>query len=204
MTRAHRYCRIPRRKARRRPAGTATFYRSYSCLLPGYSFSVAGLFRPSISYQWHDCSGADGVYRGHPSLRRFEPHCGHRCYWNYPASVPRTWSPRLKQLKLAAATNVKAVILRTDSPGGEVMADEIARAIREFETDNGQLLPQWWHGRQRRYYVAAPCRYILQTNSPSPVPSGSSCSPLTCMGYWIKSASNRSPSRAAPTRTCLA
>ena len=36
---------------------------------------------------------------------------------------------------------MKAVILRIDSPGGEVMAsDEIARAIREFETDNGPVI----------------------------------------------------------------
>jgi protease IV len=60
---------------------------------------------------------------------------------------------------------VKAVILKVDSPGGEVLAsDEISRAISEFQTKG--------HGKQvvcsmgslaasGGYYVSAPCRWIV-------------------------------------------
>jgi protease IV len=60
---------------------------------------------------------------------------------------------------------VKAVILKVDSPGGEVLAsDEISRAIREFQTKP--------HGKpvvcsmgnlaaSGGYYVSAPCRWIV-------------------------------------------
>ena len=60
---------------------------------------------------------------------------------------------------------VKAVILKVDSPGGEVLAsDEISRAISEFQTKD--------HGKQvvcsmgslaasGGYYVSAPCRWII-------------------------------------------
>jgi protease IV len=70
------------------------------------------------------------------------------------------------QLKRAEEDDkVKAVILRVDSPGGEVLAsDEIARAIAEFQ---GQP-----HGKpvicsmgslaaSGGYYVSAPCRWIV-------------------------------------------
>ena len=69
-----------------------------------------------------------------------------------------------KQLKLAASDKrVKGVILRFDSPGGEVLAsDEIARAIREFETDNGPVIASMGGmAASGGYYVAAPCRYIF-------------------------------------------
>ena len=60
---------------------------------------------------------------------------------------------------------VKAVILKVDSPGGEVLAsDEISRAIKQFQTKA--------HGKQvicsmgslaasGGYYVSAPCRWIV-------------------------------------------
>lgn len=70
------------------------------------------------------------------------------------------------QLKRAGEDDkVKAVILKVDSPGGEVLAsDEIARAISEF-----QIKP---HGKpvvcsmgslaaSGGYYVSAPCRWIV-------------------------------------------
>lgn len=71
-----------------------------------------------------------------------------------------------KQLKLAAADKrVKAVIIRIDSPGGEVMAsDEIARAIREFEADpdTGPVIASMGGmAASGGYYVAAPCRFIV-------------------------------------------
>lgn len=71
-----------------------------------------------------------------------------------------------KQLELASADKrVKAVILRIDSPGGEVMAsDEIARAIREFEAnnDNGPVIASMGGmAASGGYYVAAPCRFVF-------------------------------------------
>src|ERR1035437_7514187 len=69
---------------------------------------------------------------------------------------------------------VKAVILKIDSPGGEVMAaDEIYKAIADFQTSNPAE-----HGQPGRkgkpvicsmgslaasggYYIAAPCRWIV-------------------------------------------
>lgn len=70
--------------------------------------------------------------------------------------------------------NVKAVILKIDSPGGEVMAsDQINKAIVEFEADAPAA-----HGQSERkgkpvicsmgslaasggYYISAPCRWIV-------------------------------------------
>ncbi len=70
------------------------------------------------------------------------------------------------QLKRAEEDDrVKAVILKVDSPGGEVLAsDEISRAIADFQTKR--------HGKpvvcsmgslaaSGGYYVSAPCRWIV-------------------------------------------
>jgi protease-4 len=69
------------------------------------------------------------------------------------------------QFKRAAEDpKVKAVLLRVDSPGGEVLAsDEIARAIREFqsETDKPVIASLQSLGASGGYYVAAPCRWIV-------------------------------------------
>jgi protease-4 len=59
---------------------------------------------------------------------------------------------------------VKAVLLRVDSPGGEVLAsDEIARTIREFQeqTDKPVVACLQSLGASGGYYVAAPCRWIV-------------------------------------------
>ncbi len=72
-----------------------------------------------------------------------------------------------KQLELAGKdSRVKAVIIRIDSPGGEVMAsDEIARAIREFEQDETIDKPiiasMGGMAASGGYYIAAPCRLIF-------------------------------------------
>jgi protease-4 len=72
-----------------------------------------------------------------------------------------------KQLELAGEdSRVKAVIIRIDSPGGEVMAsDEIARAIREFEQDESIDKPviasMGGMAASGGYYIAAPCRLIF-------------------------------------------
>jgi protease-4 len=61
-------------------------------------------------------------------------------------------------------SEVRAVILRIDSPGGEVLAsDEIARAIREFQEDSGKPVIASMGGLAASggYYVAAPCRWIV-------------------------------------------
>jgi protease-4 len=60
------------------------------------------------------------------------------------------------QLDRAAEDNrVKAVILKVDSPGGEVMAsDEINKAIAKFQTDSKKPV-------SGGYYISAPCRWIV-------------------------------------------
>jgi len=67
---------------------------------------------------------------------------------------------------------VKAVILKVDSPGGEVMAsDQINKAIRRFENDDDSVQPPR-HGKpvvcsmgslaaSGGYYISAPCRWIV-------------------------------------------
>src|SRR5208283_1437517 len=73
------------------------------------------------------------------------------------------------QLKAAQEDRkVKAVILRVDSPGGEVLAaDEIKRAIAEFET-GGKGKPgkpviasMGSLAASGGYYVSAPCQWIV-------------------------------------------
>jgi protease-4 len=59
---------------------------------------------------------------------------------------------------------VKAVLLRVDSPGGEVMAaDEISRAIGEFQKKSGKPVVASFGGLAASggYYVSAPCRWIV-------------------------------------------
>jgi|TARA_B100001971_G_scaffold179167_1_gene174494 protease-4 len=70
-----------------------------------------------------------------------------------------------KQLDLAGAdSRVKAVLLRIDSPGGEVLAsDEIALAITEFQEEHDKPVIASMGGLAASggYYVAAPCRFIV-------------------------------------------
>ena len=70
-----------------------------------------------------------------------------------------------KQLDFAAKdSRIKAVILRIDSPGGEVLAsDEIARAIREFQedTDKPVIASMGGLAASGGYYIAAPCDHIV-------------------------------------------
>jgi protease IV len=69
------------------------------------------------------------------------------------------------QLKYAAEDeNVKAVILKVDSPGGEVMAsDDIANAIRKFQQDHKKPVIAQMGGLAASggYYVSAPCQWIV-------------------------------------------
>jgi protease-4 len=70
-----------------------------------------------------------------------------------------------RQLKRAAEDpRVKAVILRVNSPGGEVLAaDEIARAVSDFQDQTGKPVVAALEGLAASggYYVAAPCRWIV-------------------------------------------
>ena len=70
-----------------------------------------------------------------------------------------------EQLKLAAKDNdVKAVILKVNSPGGEVLAaDEINRSITKFEKDTGRpvVASMGSLAASGGYYVSAPCRWIV-------------------------------------------
>jgi protease-4 len=69
------------------------------------------------------------------------------------------------QLKVAAKDNsVKAVILKVDSPGGEVMAsDDISRALIEFQDKNRKPVIAAMGGLAASggYYVSAPCQWIV-------------------------------------------
>ena len=69
------------------------------------------------------------------------------------------------QLKYAAEdNNVKAVILKVDSPGGEVMAsDDIANAIRKFQDKHKKpVVAQMGSlAASGGYYVSAPCQWIV-------------------------------------------
>ena len=60
--------------------------------------------------------------------------------------------------------DVKAVILKVDSPGGEVLAsDDIAKAIRDFQTKSGKpvIVSMGSLAASGGYYVSAPCRWIV-------------------------------------------
>src|SRR5437016_5011202 len=69
------------------------------------------------------------------------------------------------QLRLAAEDDaVKAVVLRVDSPGGEVLAsDEIYRAIADFQKDSQKPVVASMGGLAASggYYVSAPCHWIV-------------------------------------------
>src|SRR5215204_1512568 len=59
---------------------------------------------------------------------------------------------------------VKAVILRVDSPGGEVLAsDEIYRAISDFQKNSRKpvVASMGNLAASGGYYVSAPCRWIV-------------------------------------------
>lgn len=69
------------------------------------------------------------------------------------------------QLKYAAEDDdVKAVILKVDSPGGEVMAsDDIANSIRKFQEKTKKPVVAQMGGLAASggYYISAPCRWIV-------------------------------------------
>jgi protease IV len=59
---------------------------------------------------------------------------------------------------------VKAVILKVDSPGGEVMAsDQIYRAIKDFQKDSGKsvVCSMGSLAASGGYYISSPCRWIV-------------------------------------------
>ena len=69
------------------------------------------------------------------------------------------------QLRLAGEDDaVKAVVLRVDSPGGEVLAsDDIYRAIADFQKINKKPVVASMAGLAASggYYVSAPCQWIV-------------------------------------------
>jgi protease IV len=68
-------------------------------------------------------------------------------------------------LKRAADDDdVKAVLLKVDSPGGEVLAsDDIYRAIEDFQKDTGKPVVASMNSLAASggYYVSAPCQWIV-------------------------------------------
>jgi protease-4 len=69
------------------------------------------------------------------------------------------------QFKTAARdSRVKAVVLKVDSPGGEVLAsDDIYHAIQDFQKDSGKpvVVSMGSVAASGGYYVSAPCRWIV-------------------------------------------
>jgi len=69
------------------------------------------------------------------------------------------------ELKMAAQDRaVKAVILKVDSPGGEVMAsDDISRALLEFQDKYQKpvVAAMGGLGASGGYYISAPCQWIV-------------------------------------------
>jgi protease-4 len=69
------------------------------------------------------------------------------------------------QLELARKDDdVKAVILRVDSPGGEVLAsDDIYRAITDFQDRSGKavIASMGNLAASGGYYISSPCRWIV-------------------------------------------
>jgi protease-4 len=66
--------------------------------------------------------------------------------------------------RAANDAHVKAVILKVDSPGGEVLAsDEISRIIADFQdrTDKPVIAAMGDLAASGGYYVSAPCRWIV-------------------------------------------
>src|ERR1051325_10566457 len=60
--------------------------------------------------------------------------------------------------------HVKAVVLRVDSPGGEVLAaDNIARELADFQKESGKpvIVSMGSLAASGGYYIAAPCRWIV-------------------------------------------
>jgi protease-4 len=60
--------------------------------------------------------------------------------------------------------HVKAVILKVDSPGGEVMAsDDIYRIIKKFQDDSGKpvVCSMGSLAASGGYYISSPCRWIV-------------------------------------------
>jgi len=71
---------------------------------------------------------------------------------------------RAQLTEAADDQRVKAVVLRVDSPGGEVLAsDEISRAIKDFQRQSGKpvVASMGNVAASGGYYVSAPCRWIV-------------------------------------------
>ena len=70
-----------------------------------------------------------------------------------------------ERLKMAALdSDVKAVLLKVDSPGGEVLAaDDIAREIAAFQKDTLKpvIATMGSMAASGGYYISAPCRWIV-------------------------------------------
>jgi protease-4 len=70
-----------------------------------------------------------------------------------------------EQFKAAESDpDVKAVILKVNSPGGEVLAsDEVNRIIRKFEDKSGKpvVVSMGALAASGGYYISAPCRWIV-------------------------------------------
>jgi len=70
-----------------------------------------------------------------------------------------------EQLRRASKDKrVRAILLKVDSPGGEVLAsDEIAKALRSFQESSRKpvIVSMGNLAASGGYYVSAPCRYIV-------------------------------------------
>ena len=101
---------------------------------------------------------------------------------------------------------VKAVILKVDSPGGEVLAsDEISRAIGEFQSKpHGKpvVCSMGSLAASGGYYVSAPCRWIVANDLTITGSIGVIMSTWNYRGLMDKVGCVRRRSRAENTKTC--
>jgi protease-4 len=66
--------------------------------------------------------------------------------------------------RAAKDTSIKAVLLKIDSPGGEVLAsDDISKSVAQFQKETGKpvIASMGSVAASGGYYVAAPCRWIV-------------------------------------------
>jgi len=112
-------------------------------------------------------------------------------------------------------SRVKAVILKVDSPGGEVLAsDDINKAITKFQSDEpGEPGNPMRRGKpvicsmgnlaaSGGYYISAPCRWIEANQLTLTGSIGVIMEGLNYRGLMDKSASRRWSIKAENTRTC--
>ncbi|MGY8649531.1 MAG: signal peptide peptidase SppA [Verrucomicrobiia bacterium] len=154
-----------------RPSGAGRWVVVFLFFTLAGMFLLGGWFLSSVSEAMDSLAAPTDLYsetivRSGDTMQRIAivPVTG--VITSYDLSPEQNMVTRIKkQFDLAAADErIKAVVLRIDSPGGEVLAsDEIHNAIVEFQSDTGKPVIASMGGMAASggYYVAAPCRLIV-------------------------------------------